>query len=42
MDLTTFLVIGVALVIALSGYLLFNDVPRMGGSAGSRRANRRS
>jgi len=42
MDLTMLLTIGVALVIALSGYLLFNDVPTLGGSSRSRRANRRS
>jgi len=42
MDLTAFLTIGVAVVIALSGYLLFNDMPRPGGSAGPRRASRRS
>jgi membrane-associated protease RseP (regulator of RpoE activity) len=30
MDFTTFLTVAVALLIVLSGYLLFNDVPRFG------------
>jgi hypothetical protein len=28
-DLTTFLILGVATLIVLSGYFLFNDVPSM-------------
>jgi hypothetical protein len=36
-DLTTFLIIGVALLIVISGYFLFNDVPRLGGSGTRRR-----
>lgn len=35
-DLLTFLILGVAVLIVVSGYLLFNDVPRL-GDLGSRR-----
>ncbi len=37
MDMSTFLTLAVALLIALSAYLLFNDVPRLGGSGTRRR-----
>jgi hypothetical protein len=37
MDLTTILTLGVALVVVLSGYFLFNDVPRLGSSQRRRR-----
>ena len=37
MDMPTFLSAAVVLVIALSGYILFNDVPRLGGSGTRRR-----
>jgi|GEM_PF-5768542 len=37
MDMSSLLVIGVALLIAFSGYFLFNDVPRLGGSGSRRR-----
>lgn len=37
MDLTSFLVIAVALLIVFSGYFLFNDVPRFGRSGRRRR-----
>jgi membrane-associated protease RseP (regulator of RpoE activity) len=36
-DLTTFLILGVALLIVFSGYVLFNDVPRLGGARTRRR-----
>ena len=36
MDVISVLVIGVAVLIALSGYFLFNDVPTL-GNLGSRR-----
>ena len=36
MDVTAFLSLAVLMLIVLSGYLLFNDVPRF-GSTGSRR-----
>ena len=41
MDLATFLAIGVAVIVALSGYLLFNEVPSVGIGSGSRRSSRR-
>lgn len=41
MDLPTFLAIAVALLVALSGYFLFNDAPVFGKRAGSRRSSRR-
>ena len=37
MDVPTFLIVVVMLVITLSAYLLFNDVPRLGGSSSRRR-----
>jgi hypothetical protein len=37
MDLTTFLSLGVALLIVLSGYLLFNDGPRLSRSGNRHR-----
>jgi hypothetical protein len=37
MDVTAFLSLAVATLIVLSGYLLFNDVPRFGSSSGRRR-----
>jgi len=37
MDLTAFLTLAVALLIVLSGYFLFNDVPRLGDSGSRRR-----
>ena len=37
MDLTLFLALGVALLIVFSGYFLFNDAPRTGGSRSRRR-----
>lgn len=37
MDLTTFLTFAVAMLIVLSGYFLFNDVPRLGGTGTRRR-----
>jgi hypothetical protein len=41
MDLATFLAIAVAVVVALSGYFLFNDAPSIGFSSSSRRSTRR-
>jgi len=37
MDLTTFLTAAVAVLIAFSGYFLFNDAPRLGGNGNRRR-----
>jgi hypothetical protein len=37
MDLTIFLILGVALLIVFSGYFLFNDTPTFGGSKPRRR-----
>ena len=37
MDLTSFLILGVATLIVLSGYFLFNDVPSLGRSGTRRR-----
>jgi hypothetical protein len=37
MDLATFLAIAVAVLVVLSAYFLFNDVPTFGASSGSRR-----
>ncbi len=37
MDLTTFLILAVAVLIVLSGYFLFNDVPTMRDSGTRRR-----
>lgn len=37
MDLMTFLSLAVATLIVFSGYFLFNDVPRLGGSGTRRR-----
>jgi len=37
MDVTAFLTLAVATLIVLSGYLLFNDVPHLGGSSSHRR-----
>lgn len=37
MDLTSILTVVVAVLIVLSGYLLFNDVPKLGGSGNRRR-----
>ena len=37
MDLTTFLALGVALLIVFSGYFLFNEGPRFGGNGRKRR-----
>jgi hypothetical protein len=36
-DLTTFLILAVAALIVLSGYFLFNDAPKLGGSENRRR-----
>lgn len=36
MDLTTFLILGVAALIVISSYFLFNDMPSL-GRTGSRR-----
>lgn len=41
MDLATFLAIAVAVIVALSGYLLFNEVPTFGMGSRSRRTSRR-
>ena len=41
MDLATFLAIAVAVIVALSGYFLFNEVPTFGTSSGSRRPRHR-
>jgi hypothetical protein len=37
MDLSSFLALIVAALIVLSGYFLFNDVPRLGRAGGRRR-----
>ena len=37
MDLTTILILVVGALIVMSGYFLFNDVPRLGGSGNRRR-----
>jgi hypothetical protein len=37
MDFATLLAVAVALLIVFSGYFLFNDVPRLGGSGTRRR-----
>jgi len=37
MDLATFLAIAVAVLVALSAYFLFNDVPTFGANSGSQR-----
>ena len=37
MDLMTFLVAAVALLVVFSGYFLFNDMPRFGGNGRRRR-----
>ena len=37
MDLASFLAVAVLLLIVLSGYFLFNDVPTFGGSGSRRR-----
>jgi hypothetical protein len=37
MDLTAFLILGVALLIVFSGYFLFNDTPTFGGNKSRRR-----
>ena len=36
-DLTSILTFAVATLIVVSGYFLFNDVPRLGGSGSRRR-----
>jgi hypothetical protein len=41
MDLTSVLAVVVAVVVALSGYFLFNDMPALGRGAGARRSSRR-
>jgi hypothetical protein len=40
-DVTVLLAAAVAVLILAAGYLLFNEVPSFGRSAGDRRANRR-
>jgi hypothetical protein len=42
MDLTVFLAAAVALLIVLSGYFLFNDLPSLGKRAGPHHQSRRS
>jgi hypothetical protein len=37
MDLTSFLILGVAAIIVISGFFLFNDMPTLGRSGGRRR-----
>lgn len=37
MDVTSFLILGVAALIVISGYFLFNDMPTLGKSGGRRR-----
>ena len=37
MDLTSILTIVVAVLIVVSGYLLFNDIPKLGRSGNRRR-----
>jgi hypothetical protein len=37
MDFTMFLILAALLLVVLSGYFLFNDVPRLGGSGRRRR-----
>jgi len=37
MDLTLFLILGVALLIVFSGYFLFNDTPTFGSKSRRRR-----
>jgi hypothetical protein len=37
LDLLSFLTLGVAALIVVSGYFLFNDVPTLGRSGGRRR-----
>lgn len=37
MDMTILLTAAVAVLIVLSGYFLFNDVPRLGGTTQRRR-----
>lgn len=37
MDLTTFLSLAVFALIVFSGYILFNEAPRLGGSSSRRR-----
>ena len=37
MDLLSFLILGVAALIVLSGYFLFNDMPTLGGLGTRRR-----
>ena len=37
MDFASFLALAVALLIVVSGYFLFNDVPTLGNSGGRRR-----
>lgn len=41
MDLTSVLAVAVAVVVALSGYFLFNDIPTLGRGSGARRSPRR-
>ena len=41
MDLAMFLAAAVAVLIMLSGYFLFNDVPTFGKGSGTRRPTRR-
>lgn len=41
MDLTTLMAIVVAVLILLSGYFLFNDLPTIGGKERDRRPTRR-
>jgi len=36
-DVTSFLILGVAALIVISGYFLFNDMPTLGKSGGRRR-----
>ena len=37
MDLTLFLTVAVAMLIIVSGYVLFNDLPRVGRGSSRRR-----
>lgn len=37
MDLTSILILAVAALIVVSGYFLFNDMPRLGSSGNRRR-----